>query len=528
MLQKFFESYQLNPSAEEWSLLVTDSSKRVWYMPRPLIPGNVLTILADGTLGWETPTGGGGGSNTFTDTATVAFTVTGSNVTAAVKFPGLLSSDANNILVQGVDTKLYVNGGALSHNSVGSGAALIVSPGTTLSANRDFRTISASSALDKRGLAVNLSTATTEVEVSLPISTLPSLTPSTGSQLNALRFLVYDPSTTSNTTIAHSALLAATNGLRYDTTSMSVVRGSFSSSSANGSALTADTFNHLATFSDSWIGTAGATKPTLRLQSDNIVRFFNDSDANAVSSYAGKLDYTGSKTYFGFVSNISQLTQGTHSFNAGGTANSVAGASAFNGGGANNSTTGNRTATISGYYLTAPSFGMTAVGTANVDFTSQSTTTFVSTDLLFVVGNGAAVEGTTKSNAITVLKSGRTQINSDSAATKTQTEVTPKAALEVVSNNSGIIPPMLTTAQATALLSSLSTPSFTKRIIDPSGAANNRVNRVSADYNGDGTADPAGYYVDDREGAYFYNVETRTHQRIIWDPISSAYILQTF
>jgi hypothetical protein len=70
---------------------------------------------------------------------------------------------------------------------------------------------------------------------------------------------------------------------------------------------------------------------------------------------------------------------------------------------------------------------------------------------LLAVGNSS--NGSIPSNSITVLYNGRTQLNTVGYTnTLTQTVVTPKAALEVVSTNSGVLLPKLTTAQVSGIV----------------------------------------------------------------------------
>jgi hypothetical protein len=70
---------------------------------------------------------------------------------------------------------------------------------------------------------------------------------------------------------------------------------------------------------------------------------------------------------------------------------------------------------------------------------------------LFAIGN-AGTSG--RSNAITVLYNGRTQINTTGFTNSlTQAQVTPQAALDVVSNNTGVLLPRLTTVQRNAIAS---------------------------------------------------------------------------
>ena len=56
----------------------------------------------------------------------------------------------------------------------------------------------------------------------------------------------------------------------------------------------------------------------------------------------------------------------------------------------------------------APSFGETAMGAYNTEYTPVSTSTFVDTDRLFVIGNGPA--SSNRSDALTILKNGNTGI----------------------------------------------------------------------------------------------------------------------
>jgi hypothetical protein len=98
------------------------------------------------------------------------------------------------------------------------------------------------------------------------------------------------------------------------------------------------------------------------------------------------------------------------------------------------------------------------LGNANVDFPSipygGMTGTISANYPLFVVGNSSTADSSIRSNAITVLYNGRTQINTTGFTSGlTQTNVTPKAALEVVSTNTGVLLPKLTTTQRNAIAS---------------------------------------------------------------------------
>jgi hypothetical protein len=112
-----------------------------------------------------------------------------------------------------------------------------------------------------------------------------------------------------------------------------------------------------------------------------------------------------------------------------------------------------------GHYLVNRSFAATALGNGNVDFTSLPYNDFdsiITTNvqniqpnyLLFSLGNSSTKAAQIRSNAISVLYNGRTQINTTGYSTAlSESQVTPKAALEIVSNNSGILIPRLTTTQ---------------------------------------------------------------------------------
>jgi hypothetical protein len=102
------------------------------------------------------------------------------------------------------------------------------------------------------------------------------------------------------------------------------------------------------------------------------------------------------------------------------------------------------------------------LGNSNVDFTTLPYTgtqgvrvSGIAGYPLFAFGNSSSGSGSISSNAFTVLYNGRTQVNTTGfASALTQTAVTPKAALEVVSTNSGVLFPLLTGAQQSAIATS--------------------------------------------------------------------------
>ncbi|WP_400075428.1 tail fiber domain-containing protein [Winogradskyella sp. R77965] len=65
--------------------------------------------------------------------------------------------------------------------------------------------------------------------------------------------------------------------------------------------------------------------------------------------------------------------------------------------------------TAIGFNTTAPSFAETVIGSRNLGYTPNSTTSWNNTDRLFVIGNGF----TNTSNALTILKNGKTGIGTD-------------------------------------------------------------------------------------------------------------------
>ena len=116
-----------------------------------------------------------------------------------------------------------------------------------------------------------------------------------------------------------------------------------------------------------------------------------------------------------------------------------------------------------GNYLTNRSHNATALGNGNVDFTSlpynswdsiyiNNTHNIEGRYLLFSLGNSSAKTGATKSNAMSVLYNGRTQINTTGFNNNlSEADVTPKAALDIVSTNSGVLLPRLTNTQRSGI-----------------------------------------------------------------------------
>ncbi|HEV2479522.1 MAG TPA: Ig-like domain-containing protein [Puia sp.] len=115
--------------------------------------------------------------------------------------------------------------------------------------------------------------------------------------------------------------------------------------------------------------------------------------------------------------------------------------------------------TVSGVYLIDRTPAGVTLGSGNVDFATMPSTGTVGLSTpglagypLFAVGNSSSYSGF-RSNALTVLYNGRTQINTTGfSSALTQAQVTPAAALDVVSTNTGVLLPRLTTAQRNAIV----------------------------------------------------------------------------
>ena len=97
------------------------------------------------------------------------------------------------------------------------------------------------------------------------------------------------------------------------------------------------------------------------------------------------------------------------------------------------------------------------LGNANVDFPdipyNALNGTMTGSSPLFAIGNSSTADSSIRSNAITILYNGRTQINTTGFTSALfESGVTPKAALEVVSTNTGVLLPKLTTTQRNAIV----------------------------------------------------------------------------
>lgn len=114
-----------------------------------------------------------------------------------------------------------------------------------------------------------------------------------------------------------------------------------------------------------------------------------------------------------------------------------------------------------GSRLINKSFAASVLGNSNVDFTSlyymadsawAGIRSLSGNDLLLAVGNSGITDGSVRSNALSMLYNGRTQINTTGFTNNlVENDVKPKAAFEVVSTNSGVLLPKLTSTQRDAI-----------------------------------------------------------------------------
>ncbi|MDR3713335.1 MAG: discoidin domain-containing protein, partial [Puia sp.] len=207
-----------------------------------------------------------------------------------------------------------------------------------------------------------------------------------------------------------------------------------------------------------------------------------DSAAIVSDSYvAGEAHHLGTAISNSVISGWGNRTSGVGDFNScivGGFGNSFPYFThgLIAGGYINNEVDTSGYSLISGWYNTYGGMGQlvsggklinrspfgTTLGYANVDFSTLpyqvtvpgSNVTSLDQYPVFALGNSSDINGVIRSNAMTVLYNGRTQINTTGLSTSlTQTAVTPKAALEVVSTNSGVLLPKLTTTQRNGIVS---------------------------------------------------------------------------
>lgn len=314
----------------------------------------------------------------------------------------------------------------------------------------------------------------------------------------------FDPSLAVGNRWVAQLVADAENGLRVNGSSK-VVLGSDSYTLPKGSALIENTYVHTGTQSLSFVGDYYGTPMTnLKMESTGILRYNAESDAiqfpgnnltgrisadygniffsiagttpqlsgwynsslaailggtehnmtNAQGSFIGA-GYGGTITsaYSGMIGGHTISISGINSGAFGGQSNTISGAYSFAGGGESVNITGDYGSALGGLHLNVNARHMVGLGYYGVVFSGMTTNSNVLTDQMFVIGNGLSTSN--RSNSLTVLKNGRTQINSISTTPKTQVQCTPGATLDVVSVDSGILAPRLTSAQVTTLLGSL-------------------------------------------------------------------------
>lgn len=417
--------------------------------------------------------------------------------------------------------------------------------------------------------------------------------------------------------VGGAGAVTASNGLRVST-GTNVVRGSDSGTAANGSQLTANTFNHLNGFDDRWIGAGGDPYPVMTLKNNgefyvgakdygsasnanSIV--FDPANSNFFTMYQGGASYAGTfKTLLGAAnvasaSNTSALgtsnnlldqygialgygnTVGSNAtglgrgnnlgsgygnigiglFNNFGTSTTsigmgydidiagddgnVAIGNNVNITGSNGNITLGRSNFLTGSFAnvqlghslyTTGNFGSINAGISNVissagqtsimlgasnrgsgyrqmqmgyggiAWNNQADNTYVPGDLLLSVNNGDLTGLTNatdtsrtlalKSNALTMLFNGSTQINNiPVTANKTRADVTPQAALEVVSTTQGVLIPRMTTAQIATWIAGFN---GTTHVTGPAGSGDEKHSR---------------------QGEQVYNITTDQTGKAVWD-----------
>jgi hypothetical protein len=101
-------------------------------------------------------------------------------------------------------------------------------------------------------------------------------------------------------------------------------------------------------------------------------------------------------------------------------------------------------------------FSSFQLGYNGVEFTSQSLSTDVQTDLLFKIDKGAGISN--RRSSLIHLKSGLTQLRAGfDSGNESQNDATPVASLEVTSTQRGFIPPRLDASQFSVWQSSFNT-----------------------------------------------------------------------
>jgi len=290
--------------------------------------------------------------------------------------------------------------------------------------------------------------------------------------VNAPNFRIYDNGDwTAGTTMTRSVNTLGQPGLRYyskmgvlqigasdwmDTTESKIFGGNLSGS---GLLINSDTanlikgrllnsvflgsnnaFDSTALIESSIVSTGGTTfSPGSTVQTSVVTGYGNKIDSLAGASLIAG---TGNKVHHNM--QFSVVTGGNNVENASTTYSFITGAGNQYGGGAQ---------FMAGQNLINRVSYAATLGNGNVDFPTVPFASGISaTNPLFAIGNSSSADSSIRSNAVTVLFNGRTQINTTGfSSSLTQSAVTPKAALEVVSTNTGVLLPKLTTVQRNAI-----------------------------------------------------------------------------
>lgn len=204
------------------------------------------------------------------------------------------------------------------------------------------------------------------------------------------------------------------------------------------------------------------------LGTDNV----NNGDANIIAGYDcdvigdfGNVAMGESANITGNGGNISlgrgnYITGSTGNVQLGHSLYSVANFGSVNAGISNVISGSGQSSIVFGSHNRMSGFRQIQIGYGGIGWNNTNSNSYTGADLLLSVNNGDidAVSSPTdtsrasvlKSNALTVLYNGSTQINNIAVTTnKTRADVTPQAALEVVSTTQGMLIPRMTGAQIT-------------------------------------------------------------------------------
>lgn len=204
------------------------------------------------------------------------------------------------------------------------------------------------------------------------------------------------------------------------------------------------------------------------IQGTNTIRsFIGTGGSNRIGAASGHLSYygfigtgfqnliEGSLTYHSTIVNGNDCAidsaNAHHGFIGNGDTNRIQGSQSnfgFIGNGDTNICEGHYSSVLNGQNMGVHSMAETTFGIENVADTSGNENALVADDWLFTIGNGSGV----KSNALTIQKSGFTQINTTGFTNAlVVADVTPDGALDIVSTTGSLILPRMTHTQAAAL-----------------------------------------------------------------------------